>query len=304
MKKIFLYGSLFLLIAGANSCSGTYHFTSKSATTRTRNVTQAPIVETTNVTDLEVDDKKVYGSYTETNITEDYAKNMAVYDALKKSNADVLVEPSYTIEISDNTTTANVQGFPGNYKNFRRPTTEDSLLLGWKKIVKPQPRPNPANNSSNNNNCCCCNGNNNRSTPSNTGAKPQSYNPSRSIPSNSSDITPVYSEGLRQQYQLDYNRYHTSGKRLVGAGLPMFLLGTIMAGCSVIAEDESVFIPLVTVGSIAAFTGLVMFPVGAGKLTHARHIKREAATKGINLALVPSFNLKANQYGVGMAMKF
>jgi hypothetical protein len=47
-------------------------------------------------------------------------KSTAVGNALVSGSADVLIEPFYIIETTDNTVTVEVTGFPAKYKNFRK----------------------------------------------------------------------------------------------------------------------------------------------------------------------------------------
>ena len=54
---------------------------------------------------------------------------MAVTDALKKSNSDVLVEPRYEINTSFKQTTVGVSGYPATYKDFRPMVLQDTMFI-------------------------------------------------------------------------------------------------------------------------------------------------------------------------------
>jgi hypothetical protein len=56
-------------------------------------------------------------------------KSASVSKAVKSANADVLVEPTYTIVSDRSTTTVTVSGFPATYKNFRDIRVEDVPLI-------------------------------------------------------------------------------------------------------------------------------------------------------------------------------
>ncbi len=56
-------------------------------------------------------------------------KAEAVSSAVKNANADVMVEPTYTIVNERGITTVTVKGFPATYKNFRDIKTEDIPLI-------------------------------------------------------------------------------------------------------------------------------------------------------------------------------
>lgn len=63
--------------------------------------------------------------------------NIALYNAAIANNADVIVAPNYSIEVDvAGNLSITVTGYPANYRNFRRPTTDDVLLIyrSWKAI--------------------------------------------------------------------------------------------------------------------------------------------------------------------------
>ena len=60
-----------------------------------------------------------------------YMKNYTLNRAAKKSNADLIVAPSYEIRTSDNmqTITVEVSGYPASYVNFRTASDQDLSLI-------------------------------------------------------------------------------------------------------------------------------------------------------------------------------
>jgi hypothetical protein len=57
------------------------------------------------------------------------AKNLAVIDAVKKGNADIIVQPIFEIESNVKNTTATVKGFAGKYTDFRDVTSADTMAF-------------------------------------------------------------------------------------------------------------------------------------------------------------------------------
>ena len=89
---------------------------------------QPPIVVRPIIADLIVGQLKVTGVAVSRMETEANLKRLAILDALEKSHADVLIEPTYETVIKHevgtngkvhNITTVKVSGYPGIYKNFR-----------------------------------------------------------------------------------------------------------------------------------------------------------------------------------------
>ncbi|GAB4281663.1 MAG: hypothetical protein Kow0068_06180 [Marinilabiliales bacterium] len=121
MKKLFIFSTLITLLS---SCS-----VMKTSTSKALDIYGAGVIQIPVVVDLEVSEKKVTGS------SEGYSSNIesikqdAIADALKSSNADVLVEPKFETETSGGITKATVTGFPATYKNFRSLKEEDIKLL-------------------------------------------------------------------------------------------------------------------------------------------------------------------------------
>lgn len=63
--------------------------------------------------------------------TVQYFKNFTIAQAVKKYNADVIVAPIFDLKTSEDfsTITITVIGYPANYVNFRKATTEDINLV-------------------------------------------------------------------------------------------------------------------------------------------------------------------------------
>lgn len=102
----------------------------KTYTTKTTDIYGSGVIQKPLLVDLEVTPSKVTGTASVT-ATADYeiVKSLAVSDALKKTNADVLVEPQFETSTKGKLTTATVTGWPGNYKNFRNIQADDVELL-------------------------------------------------------------------------------------------------------------------------------------------------------------------------------
>lgn len=102
----------------------------KTGTTRTTDINGAGILHKPVVADMEVRETKVSGSALgRKKDGMESVRQAALKDALQKSNADVLVEPSYETECKGKKINATVSGWPANYKNFRTIKTEDIDLL-------------------------------------------------------------------------------------------------------------------------------------------------------------------------------
>jgi hypothetical protein len=139
MKKL---SFLFLLPLALISCTTVRSITSKSMDINQQGVIQKPVV-----VDLDVRETKVNGTATSpSGLGENYIKSLAVADAVKKSNADILVEPMYEVITSNGQTTVNVTGFPATYRNFRMMKEEDVPLIqaGGSRVVSTSQTPPPA----------------------------------------------------------------------------------------------------------------------------------------------------------------
>jgi hypothetical protein len=120
--------SLFFVVLALVSLTSCTVF--KTNTSKTMDIYGAGVIQTPVLVDLDVKDTKVTGTATAVQGKSlEPVKQDAVADALKKSNADVLVEPKFETETSGGRITATVTGFPATYKNFRTIKADDVPLL-------------------------------------------------------------------------------------------------------------------------------------------------------------------------------
>ncbi len=126
MKKVNVFLLVIMLFAlFASSCTTTK---STSSTAKTLDVYGAGVIQLPVVVDLEVNQEKHKTTVSGTSSV-DYLKNEALMQALKESNADVFVEPTYELEIDGVKKTVTIQGYPAYYKNFRTIEKGDVELL-------------------------------------------------------------------------------------------------------------------------------------------------------------------------------
>ena len=107
-----------------SSCAST-----KSTTARVIDITQTGVVQAPVVVDLVVGETKISGTASGNTTARASVQQSAVANALKNAKADVLIEPSYSIETFGSKITVTVVGFPGTYKNFRPMKEKDINLL-------------------------------------------------------------------------------------------------------------------------------------------------------------------------------
>jgi len=121
IKNLFILATLVSL----GACS-----TLKTNTVKESDISGPTVIQKPVVADLDVSDKKVTGTYTTSSKnTVTYAKQMAINEALKPSNADVLIEPRYEITKSFRKIEVTVTGYPATYKNFRPMETSDTTFI-------------------------------------------------------------------------------------------------------------------------------------------------------------------------------
>jgi PBP1b-binding outer membrane lipoprotein LpoB len=119
--SIIAIGLLFL-----TSCSVT------KATTRTIHANDTEIIIKPLLAEVEVDPtKKIKGNASARRMSVEEVKKLAMYDALEKSGADVIIDPIFKITTSGmlritRIVTVEVTGFHGKYKNIS--TIEESEL--------------------------------------------------------------------------------------------------------------------------------------------------------------------------------
>ncbi len=123
MTTKFLSFALILIVL--SSCATRKTITSKSAEINGPTIIQKPVIA-----DLDVEEKKVSGvvvGKVKTPINQ--LKQLAIADALKKADADVLVEPRFEIDFEKTKTTVTVTGFPAKYENFRPMEEKDTIFV-------------------------------------------------------------------------------------------------------------------------------------------------------------------------------
>lgn len=121
MKRIILGLMLSTLIT---SCSVT-----KSSTAKSLDV-YGTVMHIPVVADLDVKQTKVSATVEfQGKEASEAIKNKVIGEALKISNADILIEPSFDIETKGSSSKITVKGFPATYKNFRNASQGDVELL-------------------------------------------------------------------------------------------------------------------------------------------------------------------------------
>ena len=120
---LFIIGSISII-----SCQ----VVNKSAQVKTANINGPKITQVPTLADLSVKETKVTGkSEGSSTSTLSAIKSLAVSDALKKSNADVLIEPRYNFLQTSTRITVEVSGYPASYKNFRPMEVKDTTLVQY-----------------------------------------------------------------------------------------------------------------------------------------------------------------------------
>lgn len=128
-KKVLILMSFALLILSSCTPQVFKGFQGYKSITGTENLLYTPTIA-----DLEVKPDKIEG-ISELNLTNGVVGNVenlkenAVSDALRKSKADVMIEPRYEIINSSSKTTVNVIGYAAYYKNFRTADTASIALI-------------------------------------------------------------------------------------------------------------------------------------------------------------------------------
>ena len=123
--KIYKILAIALVTITVTSCGVIKQNTVKSSDVNGPTVIQKPVV-----VDLDVKEQKVTGTYSDKSSKSiGYVKQMALYDALQKSNADVIVEPRYVVTKTFRKIDVTVTGYPATYKNFRPMEVQDTLFI-------------------------------------------------------------------------------------------------------------------------------------------------------------------------------
>ena len=125
MKKI----KIIIPVAAMFLIEGCSNSTYKIAVVKSKYVTQSSIAHLPLLVDLSVDDNRANGTFSSrTDLGLEYAKTQAVANALKKSNADVLLQPQYLFENTGSFFNVDVSGLAAHYKNFRQATASMDTL--------------------------------------------------------------------------------------------------------------------------------------------------------------------------------
>ena len=128
MKHINLIFTLsFLFLA---SCT-----TQHAITTKTTDIYGSGVIQKPVLVDMDVKEEKVSATINARGKkVSDDLKNQVLAEAIKKSNADVLVEPRFETDIKGRKMTVTVTGFPATYKNFHTIKQDEVELLKLGKV--------------------------------------------------------------------------------------------------------------------------------------------------------------------------
>lgn len=149
MKTNILLLGVAITLLTASSCS-TIRWSARD--TASMNVTKSGIYTKPKVADLKIENIRATGS-SAGDIKEksiETIKAEALQNALRASQADILVEPIYEVERNGGTVSARVTGFPAKIIGFKEISPDDTLAFNLaNKIVVQKTNP------------CCGNANNN-----------------------------------------------------------------------------------------------------------------------------------------------
>lgn len=108
-----------------SSCSSSKTMTSKSSDIYGAGVVQYPVVAEMEVSKTKVSGTIVWkGGGASTNTL----KEMAISEAVKSANADVLIEPKFEVDVKGRKRTVTATGFPAKYTSFRNAVLSDTLI--------------------------------------------------------------------------------------------------------------------------------------------------------------------------------
>ena len=130
MKSRFTFLLYLPVLLAFTSCGAFKATTTTTKSAQVMDIYGAGVIQKPVVADLEVKEEKVTGTATgnSANSVSDM-KVEAIADAVKKANADVLIEPKFETVTSGSKTEVTVTGYPATYKNFRPITKEDAELI-------------------------------------------------------------------------------------------------------------------------------------------------------------------------------
>jgi len=128
MKHINLIITLSILFLA--SCTTQHAITTKTTDIYGTGVIQKPVL-----VDMDVKEEKVTATINARGKkVNDDLKNQVLAEAIKKSNADVLVEPRFETDVKGRKITVTVTGFPATYKNFHTIKQDEVELLKLGKV--------------------------------------------------------------------------------------------------------------------------------------------------------------------------
>ena len=110
-------------------CSSGCATSSRTFSVTTTDISHTGVIQKPVVVDLNVEATKIRGTATGVSTNVQAVKNEAINNALSTKNADVLVEPNFTITSRNANVTVEVTGYPGTYKDFRMISDSDSTWL-------------------------------------------------------------------------------------------------------------------------------------------------------------------------------
>ena len=120
----------FIALATAIISLGACKTLESSNTAKDADIYGPTVFQTPVMADLDVKDTKVTATYScSASVPVESAKSMALLEALKSSNADVLIEPRYEINRTIGKMVVIVVGYPATYKNFRPMVAADTLFI-------------------------------------------------------------------------------------------------------------------------------------------------------------------------------
>lgn len=246
------------------SCKTSEVYKAHYKETETQPIVEQHVIQTPVIADLDVNDKKVSGTYTGDNVQVSFAKNKALEDAIAKAGCDVLVEPLYEVDVNGKTVTATVQGYPGKYKNFRKPQAQDSVLLQWRNTVK---------------------------APVEIRTEKPKYD-DRMLTYDPTKCESMRATGTILTY---------TGTALLVTGSALVIGGSYYSKNG--GEDHAT-IPMIAMGGVLTAAGVFLVPFGVTLNKKGKLCSKFGNTQGARIDFNPQLNMAQNRYGMGVAIQF
>jgi len=121
MKTLLTLSSAIILLS---SCASLH-----TASVKKMDIIDVGVIQHPLLADLKVAETKVTGVAVGRKKEMDDLKNRAVYEALKSSDSDVLVEARFETVTKGGLSTVTAKGWPAKYMNFRNVSPSDSTIL-------------------------------------------------------------------------------------------------------------------------------------------------------------------------------